>query len=324
MTLLSGVLAPAYMHIPDGFLSLPVVLLCWVLTAFFVGMALRRTRETLGERQVPLMGVLSATIFAAQMLNFPVVGGTSGHLIGSALAAIVLGPWAAVLVMTAVVALQALVFLDGGLLALGANILFMAVVGPWVSHAMYRLLLRVHRTAALFLAAWISVVVAATGVSMALWLSGTVALPIVLRAMVAVHALIGVGEGLITLGMVAFLERTLPSLSRAPVGETVGRAGQGWRVGLALAIMLALLSPLASPWPDGLERVAEDMGFMDRAREPLYHLLTDYTVPGVSHPVVSTLLAGVLGTVAVFLLGYALAHWLARSSHPRQAAPRSR
>jgi len=207
MIVLSSLLAPAAMHIPDGFLSVPVMAVCWVLTAVFVGLALRRTAGTLGERQIPLMGVLAATIFAAQMLNFPVAGGTSGHLIGGALAAILLGPWAAVLVMTSVVTLQALVFLDGGLLALGANVLFMGALSPWVAYAVYRLLLRVHRTLAVFVAAWVSVVAAATGVSLALWLSGTVSLPVVLRAMVAVHVLIGIGEGLITLGVLTFLER---------------------------------------------------------------------------------------------------------------------
>ncbi len=316
MVVLSSLLTPTVMHIPDGFLSLPVLVVSWALAAVALALALRRTARTLGDRQVPLMGVLAATIFAAQMLNFPVAGGTSGHLIGGALAAILLGPWAAMLVMTAVVALQALVFLDGGLLAMGANILFMAVLSPWVAYGVYRLLIRVHRVLAVFLASWASVVMAATGVSLALWLSGTVTLPIVLRAMVAIHALIGVGEGLITLGVLAFLRQAAPALAGSEQPSTVGRVGQSWRVAMALAFVLALLSPLASPWPDGLERVAEQTGFLDRARAPLYHLLTDYTIPGIANETLSTILAGVLGTALLFVVGYGVARLLARRHHP--------
>ena len=121
--------SPTPLHIPDGFLSLGVSLACWLLAIIGVGIALRKSREVLGERQVPLMGVLAAFIFAAQMLNFTVAGGTSGHLIGGALAAVLLGPWAGILTMTTVVAIQALLFQDGGLLVMGANITNMAIMG---------------------------------------------------------------------------------------------------------------------------------------------------------------------------------------------------
>ena len=312
--LLTSLPMPSHMHIPDGFLSLPIIVGCWLLTAFFVGMALRHTQAELGDRQIPTMGVLAATIFAAQMLNFPVAGGTSGHLIGGTLAAILLGPWAAVLIMTSVVTLQALIFLDGGLLALGANILFMGVLAPWVGYGVYRLLRGLEERLAVFVAAWISVVVAATAVSLSLWLSGTVALPIVLRAMVAVHALIGIGEGLITVGILAFLRSAMPELvGREPTTSIQGTWRRGWRAGLALAFILALLSPLASPWPDGLERVAENSGFLERAREPLYNLLTDYTIPGIHNPALSTIAAGLFGTGLAFLVGYILARTLSKS-----------
>lgn len=309
----SGLLLSAvFMHIPDGFLSLPVLALCWLLTAFFVGMALRHTRDTLGERQAPFMGVMAATIFAAQMLNFPVVGGTSGHLIGGALVAMLLGPWAAVLVMTSVVTLQALIFLDGGLLALGANILIMGVLCPWVGYGMYRVLVRVHADAAVFLAAWVSVVVAATAVSLALWLSGTASLPIVLRAMVGIHALIGLGEGALTLAILHIMKRgqIVPWQEATFVAGTGGVAA-GWRLGLAFAVVLALLSPLASPWPDGLERVASDLGFMGRAQTLILAPLPDYTVPGISIPILSVILAGGTGVLVAFAVGYVLAQALA-------------
>ena len=304
MVFLTPVFAPAAMHIPDGFLSLQVLVPCWMLTILFVALALKETAQHLDDRQVPFVGVLAAMVFAAQMLNFPIVGGTSGHLIGGTLVAILLGPWTAILVMTSVVTLQALVFMDGGLLALGANLLTMAVISPWVGYGLYTLLKKIHSRAAAFVAAWASVVTSATIVSFALWLSGTVSLPIVLRAMVGVHALIGIGEGLITVAMLAFLERVMPAYAPEREGDLSSVWARGWRVGLVAAFLLALLSPLASPWPDGLERVAADTGFIGRARGPFYHLLTNYSVPWVTNPVLSTVLAGLVGTLLVFLVAY--------------------
>jgi cobalt/nickel transport system permease protein len=296
--MLAPVLRQAAMHIPDGFLNLPVIIVCWLLSALAIGLAMRQTNEQLGERQVPLMGVLAAFIFAGQMINFQVAGGTSGHLIGGALAATLLGPWAAMLIMTAVVSVQALFFQDGGLIALGANIQFKAVVTPLVSFGVYRGLRRLHQWAAAGLAAWASVVVAAVGVAMALALSGTVAMRIVLPAMVTVHVLIGIGEALITVGALAFIAAGRPDLmALQPVAARNGR----WPlVGLAFALAVALLSPLASSSPDGLERVAKDAGFIGRAIGPLYRIIPDYMFPGVSHQALATVLAGVVGTLLMF------------------------
>src|SRR4030043_178672 len=133
-------LSPEAMHIPDGFLNVPVSILAWIIAAAVIGYALKRVSRDLDERQVPMMGVLAAAIFAGQMLNFAVAGGTSGHLMGAALATILLGPWAAILVMTTVVGVQALIFQDGGLLALGANIFNMGIVGVAVSYMAYNTL----------------------------------------------------------------------------------------------------------------------------------------------------------------------------------------
>src|SRR5215212_11469161 len=130
--------APAQLHIPDGFLSLIVSLICWVITALVLSFAIARTNKSLGEKQVPLMGVMAAFIFAAQMINFPVAGGTSGHLLGGALVSILLGPWAGMLVMTAVIAVQGLLFQDGGLLVMGANILNMGLLTSVVGYGFYR------------------------------------------------------------------------------------------------------------------------------------------------------------------------------------------
>ncbi len=310
-------LSPTPMHIPDGFLSMGVIIVCWVLSIIGIGLALARTRKSLGERQVPVMGVLAAFIFAAQMLNFTIAGGTSGHFLGAALAAILLGPWAAILTMTTVVALQALLFQDGGLLALGGNILNMAVIGPVVAYGFYRgvrTLLGNRRESTLvagFVAAWVSIVVAALACAMELGFSGTSPIGIALPAMAGIHALIGIGEGLITLGALALVTATRPDLveaERAPVP-----AGMRWVWGgLAIALVLALFSPLASPHPDGLERVAEDLGFIERAQEPLYQVIPDYVFPGISNEALATIAAGIVGTLIVYGIAVGLAALLRR------------
>ena len=205
---------PQPMHIPDGFLSVIVSIALWMISIIAIAYSLKRVGEDLGERQVPMMGVLAAAIFAGQMLNFTVVGGTSGHLMGAAMATILLGPWAAILVMTTVVGVQALIFQDGGLLVLGANIFNMGIIGVAVSYFVYR---TVHRSSAKgarwgvlvggFAAAWASILIASLGVALQLALSGTSPANIAIPAMGGIHALIGMGEGLITAG------RTSPAAS---------------------------------------------------------------------------------------------------------------
>jgi cobalt/nickel transport system permease protein len=211
---LAPVLMPNIMHIPDGFLSLAVAGVAWVLSIAALAYAVYKTNQQLGERQVPLMGVMAAFIFAAQMLNFPVAGGTSGHLIGGALAAILLGPWAGMLVMTSVVAVQALLFQDGGLVAMGANILNMAVIAPLVGYYVFVAVQRVLGDRAwvnlgsAFVAAWCSVFVASLVCAIQLAISGSSPLMVALPAMGGVHALIGVGEGLVTVAALAFITAT--------------------------------------------------------------------------------------------------------------------
>lgn len=305
------------MHIPDGFLSVPVSVILWLVSIGVLAYALRRVGKDLGERQVPLMGVLAAAIFAGQMLNFTVAGGTSGHLMGAALATILLGPWAAILVMTTVVGVQALVFQDGGLLALGANIFNMGSIGVAVSYFAYRTVSRFtgarHWGPFLggFVAAWLSIEIASLAVGLQLSLSGTSPASLAIPAMAAVHALIGIGEGMITVGALAFVNAVRPDLARAGGERPVGGAVI-WIAGLAIALALAVAAPLASAHPDGLERVAEDYGFFDFARRPLYEILPDYVFPGVSNQALATILAGILGTLLVF--GAALGIAFARRS----------
>jgi len=316
--LLSPIPAPQPMHIPDGFLSVAVSIIFWIVSVGVVGIALRQTNRTLGERQVPLMGVLAAAIFAGQMLNFAVSGGTSGHLLGAALATILLGPWPAVLVMTTVVAVQALLFQDGGLLALGANMFNMAVVGVFVAYAVYTLLRRLlggGRGMLLvsgFLAAWASIFIASLSCALQLALSGTSPANVTVPAMGMIHALIGIGEGLITVGALALIVSARPDLlslgKTGPASEKTILAG-----GIGIALVLAVLSPLASSHPDGLEWVAEQHGFIDAAQAAFYDLIPDYTLPGVSNAALATILAGILGVIIVFGAAYSVAYFGKRS-----------
>jgi cobalt/nickel transport system permease protein len=300
------------MHIPDGFLSVPVAVVGWLITAVIVGLALRQTREQLGERQIPLMGILAAFIFAAQMINFPVAGGTSGHLIGGTLAAILLGPWAAVPVMTSVVAVQALLFQDGGLLALGFNVFNMGILAPFVGYAVYDVVRKTLGSAqhALLVGAavgaWVSVELAATAASLQLAVSGTSPLDVALPAMAGVHALIGIGEALITVGALAFIRQARPDLLGAPVKAAA--RGSGWiAAGLVIALAITFVSPLADSDPDGLERVAEDKAFIEEAEDAPYEILPDYTVPGIDNEAVTTILAGIAGVLIVAGIGYGVA-----------------
>lgn len=213
------------LHIPDGFLSTPISIVGWVVTILVVALASRMANRSLNERAVPLMGVMAAFIFAAQMMNFPVAGGTSGHMLGGALAAILLGPWAAVIVMTAVVGLQAFLFQDGGIAVLGVNIFNMGILTAFLGYGVYRVVQSVAGTSqtvaliAAFAAAWITVEGAAVITAFQLALSDTSPLDVALPAMVGVHALIGIGEGLITAAALGFIMSTradlLPDHTRA-------------------------------------------------------------------------------------------------------------
>ena len=206
------------LHIPDGFLSTPVWAFLDVGAVPAVGYYVRRTRQGLDPAKVPLLGVLGSFVFAAQMINFPVAGGTSGHLIGAALAAIILGPWAAILVMTAVVGLQALMFQDGGLVVLGINLINMSIVGVLAGYGAYRLARKIGSSfrhilfVGGFVGAWVSVMIAAVLAAFELALSGTSPLSVALPALSGVHALIGIGEGLITVFALSFIRAARPEL----------------------------------------------------------------------------------------------------------------
>jgi cobalt/nickel transport system permease protein len=206
------------MHIPDGFLSPEVAAGTAVVAAGAVGVGLRRAGTRLDDRLVPLLGVTGAFVFAAQMLNLPVAGGTSGHFLGAALATVLLGPWLATLVLAVVLATQSFVFADGGVSALGANIVDMGVLGALVVGGLMlaaRRLLPQRRAVLLCIAgagAWLAVVAGAAGTAACLALSGTVPLGTVLPAMLAVHVVIGVGEAVVTVAALSALMATRPDL----------------------------------------------------------------------------------------------------------------
>ena len=208
------------MHIPDGFVNAPTSLAAGAVAAGGVGVSLRRAAQTLQERQAPLAGLVAAYIFAVQMLNFPVAAGTSGHLLGGALAAILVGPWAGALCVSVVLLVQALLFADGGLSALGLNIVNMALVTAWGGYAIFLLLrralpaTRTSVTVSAGVAAGISVVLASLAfvVEYAIGDTGGASVGTVLAAMVGVHTLIGIGEGIITALTVGVVLRVRPDL----------------------------------------------------------------------------------------------------------------
>ncbi|MGM0366381.1 MAG: energy-coupling factor ABC transporter permease [Actinomycetota bacterium] len=205
------------MHIPDGFIDLKTTVTTGAVSAGGLAWAIYGIKKYFKARVIAMMGIMSALIFALQMINFTIPGGTSGHLLGGALSAIVLGPHAGVVVMAVVLIVQAFIFMDGGVAALGANMLNMAIVGVYGSFAVYWLLTKISRSRWLFffsvaLASWLSVVLASFFAALELGVSGTYPLPITVKAMAAVHSIIGLGEAAITAAVIAFIYRVRPEL----------------------------------------------------------------------------------------------------------------
>ncbi|MEH0419355.1 energy-coupling factor ABC transporter permease [Streptomyces sp. B21-083] len=295
------------MHVPDGFINAPVSVAAGVVAAGAVAVSLRGARRELDERIAPLAGLVAAFIFAVQMLNFPVAAGTSGHLLGGALAAILVGPYTGVLCVSVVLLMQGILFADGGLTALGVNITVMAVVTTVVAYATFRGLAKVlpkkrrSVTVSAFVAAALSVPAAALAFTLVYAIGGTTDVPIgrVLTAMVGVHVLIGLGEAAITaftVGAVIAVRPDLvygarglrqklqlrvggelvdatpqqPQLTPVPSLSPAGahRTRAVWLTGLAASLVLAgVVSFYASASPDGLEKVAADKGIDAKAED---------------------------------------------------------
>ncbi|SNT50444.1 cobalt/nickel transport system permease protein [Streptosporangium subroseum] len=286
------------MHVPDGFFNVAVSLSAGVVAAAGVAVCLRGARRELDDRTAPMAGLVAAFIFAVQMLNFPVAAGTSGHLLGGTLAAILVGPYTAVLCVAVVLLVQGFFFADGGLTALGINITLMGIVAILVGWFVFRLITRTlsSRTAvvaASFVAALISVPAAALAFSLLFWIGGTAPIDVgtVAMAMGGVHVLIGIGEGLITAVTVSTVLAIRPDLvygarglavplvlrgaggdvtvtRESPVPVSSRRPGWFLPAGLAVVALLAgIVSFYASSSPDGLERVAQDKGFIGQATD---------------------------------------------------------
>ncbi|KOY50223.1 energy-coupling factor ABC transporter permease [Streptomyces sp. XY332] len=329
------------MHVPDGFIDAPVSIAAGVAAAGAVAVSLRGARRELDERAAPLAGLVAAFIFAVQMLNFPVAAGTSGHLLGGALAAILVGPWTGVLCVSVVLLMQGVLFADGGLTALGVNVVTMGVVTVVVAYAVFRGLLKLlpdtrrSVTVAAFAGALLSVPGAAVMFTLLYALGGTTDVPLgkVLTAMVGVHVLIGIGEAVITAATVGAVLAVRPDLVHgarglaAPLKLRVGgelvdapaaapaavppavaarSAKPVWITGLVTALVLAgFVSFYASASPDGLEKVAADKGIDQNVKEHAAagSPLADYGVKDVDDARLSGGLAGVIGVGATVAVG---------------------
>ncbi len=321
------------MHIPDGFLAPEVCLACGVASIAAVGWSVARLRDQIAERTVALTGMTAAFIFAGQMVNFRVpiaflgVPAVSGHLMGGVLAAVLLGPWAGCVAVTIVLAMQALLFSDGGLLALGVNVLNMAVIGTWGGYGVFTIVRRmigdrsVGTVVGAVVASWLTVMAAAMLFCVELGFSvdrSVFDLGRVFSMMVSVHSLIGIGEALITGGIVSFVLTQRPDLLEREELSTGRRSNltQIAMAGLVVAMTVAaFLAPFASSAPDGLEAVAESRGFLDQADDGPAFVLSDYAIPS---PLagwnrspwwqrISVSLAGMLGTMTVAVAAFLFA-----------------
>ncbi|MER5473662.1 energy-coupling factor ABC transporter permease [Streptomyces sp. NPDC002685] len=344
------------MHVPDGFINAPVSAVTGVVAAGAIAVSLRGARRELDERTAPLAGLVAAFIFAVQMLNFPVAAGTSGHLLGGALAAILVGPYTGVLCVSVVLLMQGILFADGGLTALGVNITDMAIVTTVVSYALFRGLVKVlprkrrSVTVASFVAALLSVPAAALAFTFIYAIGGTtdVAISKVATAMIGVHVLIGIGEATITALTVGAVIAVRPDLvygarglqqrlklrvhgelvdaplAAAPVAARSSHR-KVWITGLVTSLVLAgFVSFYASASPDGLEKVAKDEGIDARTGKHATEdsPLAGYGVKDVSDGRLSGGIAGVIGVGVTVVAGTGV-FWAVRRRRTPDTSPTS-
>lgn len=294
------------MHIPDGFLSPPVWATLDVLAVPAVALVAKKAerdseRSEWGDRQIPLLGVMGAFVFAAQMINFPVGLGTSGHLVGGALMAIVLGPSAACVVMTAILAMQAFVFQDGGIMALGANVMNMAIVGVLAGYLPYRMWGSAWRRTAIFAGGALSVLASACMALSQLGLSGVPIHGRVLWVSLGLFVVSAATEGLITLAAVQAIERLNPGLFQK---RAQAQPGSGSLLIGAVAIAAVLLVGtgilVASTAPDGIQTLAAQLGISSQAPGWLHGPLADYEWKGLSSEWARKASAGFAGLALLY------------------------
>jgi cobalt/nickel transport system permease protein len=297
-------------HIPDGFLSTPVWATLNVAAAPSVIYMARRAQQRFEDSRVPLLGVMGAFVFAAQMVNFPLGVGTSGHLVGSALLAFTLGPAAASVVMTAILAIQALVFQDGGVLALGANVFNMAIIGVLAGYLPYHLWGAGRaRKFAIFLGGVLSLLAGALLAIAQLLLSG-VPMPLgILGLSLGLFLIAALLEGGITLAVIQALETMNPDFIRKPTdatGRTIGA------VGLAALLIVVVGVLFASAYPDGLENLAEHLGIADRATALIPSPLADYEAAFLEGEWLRQATAGLAGLLLIFAACAIFGRWVVR------------
>lgn len=321
------------MHIPDGFVSGTINSATAIISTATLAYSVSRVKQECSNKKfaVPLLATIAAFVFAAQMLNFPIGGGTSGHFLGAVTAAALMGPWSSGIILSVVLIIQGLLFGDGGITALGSNIFNMGIIGGILTYPFMRgirALLPAGRTGyfmAVAIASWASVVLASSFCALELALSGTSPVAVALPAMAGTHAIIGIGEAMIAVAVLSAVATARPDI--IPAWARMGKTAQPGRrnkdawglagAGLILAIMLALLgSPFASSSPDGLEKVAEEKGFTDAAAEDnvvwTKVLFPDYKIESIESVKVSTSLAGLIGTIVVFGFGFGAIRFMVR------------
>ncbi len=289
------------MHIPTSMMDGAVCPVTAAVSAGGIVLAAAIAWKAKDKPTSARFAAVSALIFAGQMVNFPVQFGTSGHLLGGVFAAALLGVPFAVLAIALVVTLQCLVFADGGLAVLGANLLNMAILGTGVGGWLWQRLAAVapeYRPVTLGLAAWLSVFLAALGCSLELAAAGAITFFQVTPAMLGVHALIGMGEALATVAVVSVLTRpALQATGRRPV----------FFLGISAFVIVLVVAPFACPWPDGLESVAATLRFLHASAPSLVAPLPGYALPGITNEMLSVSLAGQIGVVVTFLAAWAIA-----------------
>lgn len=302
------------MHIPDSMLQGAVCPVSATVAVISVAGAAYFAIKAKDRPTAVHFAAISALIFALQMMNFPISDGTSGHLLGGVLASALLGIPFGVLSIALVVTIQALVFSDGGLTVLGANVFNMAILGAGFGGLLYaRLHAAAHswlsQNAALAVASWVSVVLASFAVSIELAADGQIGFLTVSTAMVGTHALIGIGEAAITILCMQLLY--LPTIATSERMNATAPL-------LASALIAFLLSPFASGFPDGLEWVAEQYNFFHDSTPAFVGVMPDYVFPFIASETLATSLAGLTGVVLTFGISWALLRML--GNHAQQAA----
>jgi cobalt/nickel transport system permease protein len=297
------------MHVPDGFMNVTMSAATGVISFGTLWAYIRSAKDLIADKFIALTGMMSALIFVLQMINFPVAAGTSGHLLGGALAVIVLGPRLGLICLSVVVIIQSLLFADGGLSALGVNVLNMAIVTSATSWFIVKYWIKFigkNRTSIVsvsVLAGILSVVFSSIAFTIQYAIGGTISIPVgtVLLAMVTTHFIIGFGEGIITALIITLLIRVRPDLIYAYERSDENTTKVSfYGLFIILILLLSLITPFASSSPDGLESVAEEFGFTQT--DGVVLLLDDYGISAVNNNFISTVLSALLGVTVLAIM----------------------